>query len=216
MDVFRHQLPEEVTRYYLRQGGVECQDDTTCVPCHRSFRADQAESENAPIKPIKRTHDIECPLDDDRRLLPAPLRRPPPRPGSLKLVSLATDKFIADIVHDAVQFRRLRQLREPPPSGSAEVRPTHRSCPLEAVAATPSRARRSPIARLRRARGLRSPHRAPLPPPRLFKRARARFARTLARGEADEKESFTLELADIAMSLSQRGVNVLTPRSESA
>ena len=76
-DVLRHQLPEEVTRYYLRQGGVECQDDTTCVPCHRSFRADQAESENAPIKPIKRTHDIECPLDDDRRLLPAPLRRPP-------------------------------------------------------------------------------------------------------------------------------------------
>ena len=83
LDVFRHQLPEEVTRYYLRQGGVECQDDTTCVPCHRSFRADQAESENAPIKPIKRTHDIECPLDDDRRLLPAPLRRPPrPAPAA--------------------------------------------------------------------------------------------------------------------------------------
>ena len=84
---------------------------------------------------------------------------------------------------------------------------------------SPSR-RRARAARRSRVSGARAGFACLTEPPSrhraLFKRLRARFARGLARGEADEKESFTLELADIAMSLSQRGVNVLTPRSESA
>ena len=88
----RSQLPEEVTRHYLRQGGVDCEDESI-----------------------------------------------------VKLVSLATDKFVAEVVHDAIEFGRLRALRDPS-----------------------SRA-------------------------------------------ADADAASPLQLQDVMMSLSQRGVNVLTP-----
>ena len=88
----RAQLPEEVTRHYLRQGGVDCEDESI-----------------------------------------------------VKLVSLATDKFVAEVVHDAIEFGRLRALRDPS-----------------------SRA-------------------------------------------ADADAASPLQLQDVMMSLSQRGVNVLTP-----